>query len=427
MHRKRISFFLILFLFYCKSLFAQSKLVLAPLSLTLVEAEKSFLQNNFLLLAAKYGVDIANASMLQAKLYPNPNLSINQGAYNKDQMKWFDLSKRGETAVSLQQIIILAGKRNKQIHLAKINSQISIYQFYDLIRTLRFALRSSFYKLYYLRQSVDVYDKEIESLQSLVDVYTAQYHKGNIAFKELARLQALQFNLENERLDLVKSASEQQSNLTILTGDTLMHNIHPLPDTSLLGTVDVSKLNYVQLLDSGLANRSDLLKARTELEAGRANLALQKALRVPDISVGANWDRQGSYVYNYNSISLAMDIPFFNRNQGNVKMAAHEIEQSKQFQSQAELEVRTEIDKAYSQLLETEQLYKRISLQFNTDYDKLLDGITTGYRNRTISLLEFIDYYETYKNSKIEFNRLLNNRFDAMENLNFATGSTVIK
>jgi hypothetical protein len=32
----------------------------------------------------------------------------------------------GETALSLQQIIILAGKRNKQIDIAKINSGITL-------------------------------------------------------------------------------------------------------------------------------------------------------------------------------------------------------------------------------------------------------------------------------------------------------------
>src|SRR5205085_9407049 len=140
----------------------------------------------------------------------NPNLSIDQGAYNPINKKWFDVSKNGETAVSLQQVIILAGKRNKQINIAKINSQLALYQFYDLIRTLRYELHSSFYGLFFLRQSIVVYNKEIESLQSLIKVYTNQYQKGNIAFKELARLQALQFSLENERIGLVKDADERQ-------------------------------------------------------------------------------------------------------------------------------------------------------------------------------------------------------------------------
>ena len=54
-------------------------------------------------------------------------------------------------------------------------------------------------------------------------------------------------------------------------------------------------------------------------------------------------------------------------------------------------------------------------------------GSYSAYQNRTISLLEFIDYIETYKNSKTEFYRLQNNRIDAVEDLNMATGSDLMK
>jgi len=124
---------------------------------------------------------------------------------------------------------------------------------------------------------------------------------------------------------------------------------------------------------------------------------------------------------------VAIDLPFWNRNQGSIKAAQFQIEASKQFQSQAELEVKNEISRAYKQLLETDRLYKTASAEFTSDYEKLLDGITKGYQNHTISLLEFIDYYETYKNSKLELNRLQSNRLDALENLNLATGTSIFK
>jgi len=397
------------------------------LRLSLSEAENLFLQKNFLLLAAKYQVSAADAAIIQARLYPNPNFTIDQGAYNPDTRKWFDLSNQGQTAVTLQQVIILAGKRNKQIDIAKINSTISAYQFYDLARTLRYELHSAFYSLYFLQEPAIVYNRAIESLNTLINVYTDQYNKGNIAFKELARLQALQFSLQNERLELVKQSAEKQSNLSLLTGDTLLRPIVPVADPQFLNAIDVSKLSYTGLVDSALLNRYDLRAARTSVQLSEANLALQKALRVPDLTLGANYDKAGSYVHNYNSLSVAIDLPFWNRNQGNIKAAQFQVESNKQVQSQAELQIRNEVSKAYRQLLETDKLYKNVSLRFTPDYEKLLDGIIKGYQNHTISLLEFIDYYETYKNSKLEFNRLQNNRLDALENLNLATGITIFK
>ena len=396
------------------------------LHITLLDAESQFLQKNFLLLASKYQVSSADAAIIQAKLYPNPNFAIEQGVYNQDTKKWFDLSSTGETALTLQQIIILAGKRNKQIDIAKINSQISLYQFYDLVRTLRYELRSSFYGIYFLRDAITVFDREIESLKTLIDVYTTQYNKGNVAFKDLARLQALQFSLQNERLDLLKQATEKQLNLSLLTGDTLLRPVTPVMNAG-FNEMDVNKLNYPELVDSALINRYDLRAAYSQVQLGQSNLALQKALRTPDLLLGANYDKAGNYVRNYNALTVAIDLPFWNRNQGNIKAAQFQIEAYKELQSQAELQVKNEISNAYRQLLETDKLYKTASLQFTSDYEKLLDGITKGYQNHTISLLEFIDYYETYKNSKLELNHLQNNRLDALENLNLATGTTIFK
>jgi len=396
------------------------------LHLSLQDAENQFLQKNFLLLASRYQVSAADAAIIQAKLYPNPNFSIEQGVYNQDTKKWFDLSSTGETALALQQIIILAGKRNKQIDLAKINSQISLYQFYDMVRTLRYELRSSFYEIYFLRDATGVYDKEIESLKTLIDVYTTQYNKGNIAFKDLARLQALQFSLQNERLDLVKQATEKQLNLALLTGDTLLRPVVPVMSAG-FNEIDVNKLNYPELVDSAFVNRYDLKTANSQVLLSQSNLAFQKALRTPDLLLGANYDKAGNYVRNYNALSVAIDLPFWNRNQGNIRAAQFQIEANKQLQSEAELQVKNEISTAYKQLLETDRLYKTASLEFTSDYEKLLEGITKGYQNHTISLLEFIDYYETYKNSKLELNHLQNNRLDALENLNLATGTTILK
>jgi cobalt-zinc-cadmium efflux system outer membrane protein len=89
--------------------------------------------------------------------------------------------------------------------------------------------------------------------------------------------------------------------------------------------------------------------------------------------------------------------------------------------------VRNGITKAFTQLVEADKLYRASQEQFTGDYNKLLEGITKGYQNRTISLLEFIDYYETFKNSKIAFNRLQNNRLEAIESINLATGTIILK
>ena len=406
---------------------AQIKFPTDTIVLSLHDAEKLFLEKNFDLLAARYQVKEADAAVIQARLWDNPSFTFEQGVYNQDTRKWFDFSPTGETALSLQQLITLAGKRNKRIGMEKINAQIANYQFYDLMRVLRNELRVSFFGLYFLRQSIAVYDRELAALMTLIDAYSTEYQKGNISFNELARLQSLQFSLENEKIELLDNLNEDQSNLSLLTGDTLARQIRPVMDLSHFDLINPASFTYKQLLDSGMTNRFDLKMSEAQIQSEQKNLSLQKAMRVPDMTIGANYDKAGNYVQNYNSLSLTFDLPVLNQNQGNIKISENKIEENKVHKTETEAEIRNEITKAFLQLLETDKLYRSSSQKFDSSYDKLLDGIMAAYQNHTISLLEFIDYYETYKNSKKEFYSLQNSRLEALEDLNLATGTIIFK
>ena len=423
----RIIILLFSICFISEKIEAQNDFQNDTILLSLQDAETYFLKNNFDLLAAKYQINEADAAIIQAKLWDNPNLNFEQGAYNFESKKWFDFSPTGETAVILEQLIYLAGKRDKRVNLEKINSQIAKYQFYDLMRSLRYELRTSFFDLYFLQKSISVYNRELTALKSLIDAYTVEYNKGNVPFKELARLQVLQFNLENEKIDVLKNLTERQSNIVLFTGDSLARPIKPVLDLPSFDNINPDTYNLRQLFDSGLANRYDLKIAEEKIQSEQLNLSLQKAMRIPDLTIGARYDKAGSYVHNYNAISLGFDLPLWNRNQGNIKIAENKIEESKTLKNQKELEVKNDVNKAFVQLIETDRLYKSSLQKFDSNYDKLFDGITSAYQNHTISLLEFIDYYEMYKTSKSEYYQLQNNRLDAIENLNTAIGTIIIK
>jgi cobalt-zinc-cadmium efflux system outer membrane protein len=397
------------------------------LTITINQADSLFLKNNFTLLAAKFEVSYSDALISQAKLYPNPNLFIDQGAYNHETEKWFDVSPTGQTAASIQQIIILAGKRNKNIDIAKINSEISTYQFFDLLRTLKFELHESFYALYFLRRSTLIYDKEIESLESLIHLYRAQYDKGNISLAELSRLESLNFTLKNERLELIQDIADRQGDLILLMGDAFSRTIIPDVPENINTKMKGFTVDYQQLLDSTLANRYDLKIADEGQKLAQANLSLQKALRVPDITLGANWDRQGSYITNYNSLSVAIDLPVFNRNQGNIRAAEHRFEESQSNYSFEQLSVETEMTKAYDEFIETQKLLDNTVGLYNSGNEKLMEKIISNFSNHTISMLEFIDYFENFKSVSVQYFKLLNKYMHSMENINYVTGTTIFR
>ena len=131
--------------------------VMDTLRLPLDSAEKLFLDSNFQLLAQRYNVDASQALVIQARLWPNPNFQVSHGLYSGALRQWFPTGASDETTLGLSQLIMLAGKRNKQVKLAQAGAQMTEYQFFDLLRTLKYTLRTDFYHIYYLQQSSKVY------------------------------------------------------------------------------------------------------------------------------------------------------------------------------------------------------------------------------------------------------------------------------
>lgn len=393
------------------------------LRITLQEAEQQFLQNNLSLLAAKYDISIAQAQIIQAKLYNNPTLSVNGNIYNPDRRKFFDVSnKTGQYDIQLQQLITLAGKRNKQIRLATTNAGIAEYNFYDLLRTLRFSLRSNYYNILHLQQSRAAYALQISSLQQLSNAYGELQAKGVVTLKDAVRIKSLLYTLQAEETNLQNQLNDLQAELQLLLRD---NKHYYLPADTAESAVNLQQYPLQALVDSAYSNRYDLKAADAQTVYSQQNYQLQKALRTPDVTLGAEFDKRGSFVTNATFLSAAIDLPFFNRNQGNIKAAKTQVEQSKVRYTQQQLTVENEVQKAYMKALNTDRMLHSFDPAFREQFNKLLQGITENFQKKNISLLEFTDFYESWKDNILQLNQLRNDRDQAMEALNFAIGKTL--
>ena len=111
-------------------------------SLSLKESEQRFSEHNLEVIAERY-IDIAEAQVVQAKLFENPVVSLEQNVYNRLNGRYFDFGKQGETIVEVEQLIYIAGQRNKRVRLEKINKEMALYQFEEVLRTLRSELKEN--------------------------------------------------------------------------------------------------------------------------------------------------------------------------------------------------------------------------------------------------------------------------------------------
>jgi outer membrane protein, heavy metal efflux system len=201
---------------------------------TIESAEQRFLQNNLQLLASKLRIDAARAAAMQAGLWSNPNIAFEQNIYNQYTGKWFDVTSSGNSEIQIQQLFLLAGKRNKQIQLANITTTTAEYTFSDLLRALKLELRGDMFNLYFLQQELSFYDESLDTLQRTVSTVELMYQKRSILLADVLRLKSLLLSLETERQGIVNQINVLQGDMRVLLNDTTGSAFIPQIDESQL-------------------------------------------------------------------------------------------------------------------------------------------------------------------------------------------------
>ena len=393
-------------------------------TLTLKEAEQRFLERNLSLIAERYNIDMAQAQVLQAKLFENPVISLEQNVYNRLNGKYFDFGKEGEAVVEIEQVIHLAGQRNKQVRLEKINKEIAEYQFEEVMRTLRQELNEKFVEVYFLSKSIAIYEKEVNSLQVLLGGMKIQQEKGNISLMEISRLESMLFSLRKEKNERENDLLTTRGELNLLLNLPEDTQVQLSLDEEVLQQLDLSQLSFADL-KAIINERPDQKIARSTVNASRANLKLQKSMAFPEFSVKGNYDRVGNFINDYFAIGVSLSVPIFNRNQGNIKSAKLDIQQNGKEEEYAIEKARMELHAAYIRLQKAAELYRSSNDELEHNFGRLIEGVNENFRKRNISMLEFIDYYQSYKETCLQLNELKKEVFLAMENLNTIVGQTV--
>ena len=397
--------------------------------LSLPEAENIFLQKNLTLLTAKYNIDVNKALIEQAKLWDNPVLSTDENIYDgaKGDGKFFvHNSTRGQIFIQVTQLIKTAGKRTKLAQLATDNTILATEQFNDVMRSLRYTLRSDLLEINHQLKLKKVYDIEIIELQQLIKGMDEELKAGNIALKDNMRLKALLFNLQNELVNIETAMMPVESELKLLLQSNDSNFIAPKTDYQFgdLTTDAIPALD--SLVKLAFNHRPDAKIAQTSMDFQNDNLIYQKALAKPDLTVGTEYDQRSSYNPNYVGLSIGLPLTIFNRNQGNIKSAEFSIKQQETLNSFQYSKVENEVTASFNKLKYFQKVNNLQQLDFSKKYEDLLQNILKSYQARQISLLEFIDFVDAYRDTRLKVVEQHNSLVKAIEELNFTTYSTII-
>lgn len=392
------------------------------LRLTLSSAEKLFLAHNFSLIAQKYNIDASKALTRQAKIWDNPDLSTSQNIADGSGKLFNHSDDAGEIYIQLQQVFRTARKRGKQIQLAKDNEQIQLEAFNDLMRNLKYNLTLDFYQLNNLIEQQRIYQNEVDAAVNLLKGMEVLYQAGNISLKEQMRLQTLIFSLKSDKQEIINQITNLQTELHTTLG--MQELVFIKPSDIKPASANLS-FDLNELLKRAKTTRGDYLSAQVQFQSANNDLKLQRALAVPDVSINVFYDKRNSYALHYWGLGIEFPLPVFNRNQGNIKAAKLNIKSEEAELNGLELQLKAEIYNAIQGYKQAQEFNTAIQQQFYSKHDQLFLNMLKSFQQRQISFIEFLDFFDSYRDTKLKIAQQELKMQNAIAELNYAVGAVI--
>lgn len=405
------------------------------LQYTLEEIEALFLKENLELLAARLDISIADAHIAQEKSWDNPTFSLgNVNLWSTGKQRegekevipplFGSFGRNMEFSVELSQMIRTAGKRKKRVEIGKTSKEISILEFEDLLRSLKTELRKSVYEYTYLNALSNILNRQLESLTGLTRSWEQQVEKGNLPRTELLRLQAALFEVENEYNELSVEVNQHKKNIRMLMNLPPGYELEIIPDANTLKIPEEIQLG--KLIDQSSGARPDVRTSELRSLFYKKEMAYEKAQRVPDITLSAVYDRYGGVWRDFVGFGISFELPVFNRNKGNIEAARLSSEQHHHLATQRINLISNEITNAFDNYTQAYGFYKKMeSNSILKELDKMYEIYIQSLMNRNISMVEFIDFMEAYKNNKQTFLNADKNRKILFEELQYTVGADI--
>lgn len=289
----------------------------AQTQLSLQDAVAAAIKEHPALQASADRIAVNEALRRQAALTPNPKLilqSENTRPYlNSSFVYWRDT----DNFAYLQQTLETGGKRDRRVDLAAANIRRSELE-RDLLRSqITGRVKLAYWAAVGAHSIAALLREDRTSFQRIIEYHEVRVREGAVAEADLIRVR-----LEGERLAIAINAAELEAERTRIhlfremgrtefPAATFSDPLEPLPAAP---AVDV---------DQALERRPEVKLSMQLVDTARANLRLQQVTAKPNVDVLFGYKRATGHDAVLGGVQV--DLPFQNRNQGNISAAESDI------------------------------------------------------------------------------------------------------
>jgi outer membrane protein, heavy metal efflux system len=396
----------------------------APTKITLDEAIRLAEQHNHAQQAARTNILQNQAEEVTANLRPNPNLSWDTQffpLFNPGQFSTDYLENQAQFDVGIGYLFERGRKRQHRLQAAKDQTAVTRSQTDDSERTLIFNTGQQFIAVLLAESTVELSERDAESFQQTVRISEDRYKAGDMSESDLLKikLQLLQFQSDLSAAKLSK--------IQALAALRQLLGFESVPDDyDVQGELDYQPVTASVEDLKGLAGRSrpDLRAAQEGVTAARSQEALMRANGKKDLNV--TFDYTHTAGINSGAFFFNIDLPIFDRNQGEIARARYAIIQSEEQAIETAQQVSTDVVDAYAALKSNDEIIRLYRGGYVDQAQQSRDITEYAYKRGAASLLDFLDAERTYRANQLAYRQALASYMTALEQMRQAVGTRAL-
>jgi cobalt-zinc-cadmium efflux system outer membrane protein len=309
-------------------------------------------------------------------------------------------------------------KRQRRITAARDQTAVTQSQVVDAERAISFNVSQQFANALLAKSNVDLATQNFESFQQTLNIAQIQYNAGQISESDLLKikLQLLQFQTDKSQAEL--SQVQALAALRQLVG----YDSVPA-DYDVEGQLEYQPLTVglADLQAKALTTRPDFRAAQQAVTAARSQYQLAQANGKRDFNGGFQYSHVSGV--NTGDLLFSMEIPIFDRNQGEIARTKYAITQFDETAREAQQTVLTDIRNAYEGLQTNKKIVQLYTGGYLKQSQDSRDISAYAYQRGAASLLDFLDAERSYRSTQLAYRQALAAYMVSLEQLRQAVGT----
>lgn len=387
-------------------------------TLSLQDALKAARGNNLQLKAAKFNINIAEADVVTASLRPNlqlnnQSLQMMASDHYKANTQWYNPANR-QVWWQLTKTLQIAGQRANKIDFAQKNTDVNKAGYAETERAMFADVATKWLEVWNAQRNLKLINYARQNVDSVVIINKVRLKNQVVTETDYYRTQLLSKQYTLQYTTAKQELNNKVKELMLALGTT--DSISVKNDEVFPPAVTQS---FKELLDQASKERTDLKLAVSQMAASESNIKLQKSMAIPQPQAGLIYNPQNTVPYA--GIYVTIDLPFFDRNQGEIKKSQYLKQQAEQQYTAVQQQVNTELSTAYNSYRTQQQNIEGYKAVLKQSSD-ILSNVKYAYLKGGTTVIDFLEAQRSWLDVQQQYNDALYLYHQSYIQLLYSTG-----